>query len=86
VKFRSSLIQIGPFTAANAGPRNDRQEDDIKILTLTVNYPSFILLFFPSISCLLLKSADAGCGRQNLNIKEPSKHSETGAGPVVQLV
>ena len=37
VKFRSSLIQIGPFTAENAGKRKGRQEGDIKILALTVN-------------------------------------------------
>jgi len=36
-KFHSSLIRIGPFTAENAGKRKGHHEDDIKILTLTVN-------------------------------------------------
>ena len=34
VKFLSSLIQVGQFTAENAGQRNDPKEDDIKLLTL----------------------------------------------------
>jgi hypothetical protein len=37
VKFLSSLIRIGPFTAENAGKRKGHHEDDIKILTLNVN-------------------------------------------------
>jgi hypothetical protein len=37
VKFLSSLIRIGPFTAENAGKRKGRPEGDIKLLALTVN-------------------------------------------------
>jgi hypothetical protein len=34
VKFHSSLIQTGLFTAENAGQRNDPNADDIRLLTL----------------------------------------------------
>jgi hypothetical protein len=49
VKFRSSLIRTGPFTAENAGQREGRREDDIRVLTLTLIILSFILYFFASI-------------------------------------
>jgi hypothetical protein len=55
VKFRSSLIRTGPFTAENAGQREDHHEDDIKILTLTVNYSLIYSLFFPSSSYVAFK-------------------------------
>jgi len=47
VKFLSSLIRIGQFTAENAGQRNDRQEGDIKLLARnTLLYLFNIFLFF----------------------------------------
>jgi hypothetical protein len=59
VKFRSSLIRVGLFTAESAGQRNDRQEVDTKLLTLNTNsiHPDFFLFsFFSCAVCFADKT------------------------------
>jgi len=69
VKFLSSLIQIGPFTAENAGRRKDRQEGDIKFLALTVKQSHYSFIFSINLLCFFF-SLDLYSLRQNLNIEE----------------
>jgi hypothetical protein len=49
VKFLSSLIQIGLFTAENAGQKNDRLEGDIKLLMLNIQLYLFYIFSFTPI-------------------------------------
>jgi hypothetical protein len=81
VTFLSSLIQIGPFTAANAGQRNDHQEGDIKLLTSICNlfFPIFFSFFqIFEIGALLLTKPKY----QGTVLSIQKQHT----GPVVQLV
>jgi hypothetical protein len=63
VKFRSSLIRVGPFTAESAGQRSDRQEDDIKLLTLnTWHFYLFYIFLFHDFGVFRLWSCERQIG------------------------
>lgn len=49
--FHSNLIRVGQFTAGNAGPRKDHNEDDAKLLMLNhfVYSIFFCLIVFFSV-------------------------------------